>query len=720
MKLIGSLNSFDPKNIKIEDFNRVALGLETRTRVYLAALPGPEDETDGYNELLLTTLEPNKWGWLWQLSLVLKDEPGSVAAVARYLNEQKINISILETLTIESSRFHALLAVIDLSENETASETCLQEVIQGNEPNPLLDDLKQACAAVIDDSQKPATLTRMSRLWNAHQDREQRGFNLHVEGTMEHGLISLDDDALFDNLFRKDVARQEQSSIPGRVLMFSDTEEKFLCMYFPKDEDCILRASILHHDRHGAIDSFTKALSSSNIINSYSRLQRFGTSAQWKVTLDVPSDQSCRALLGGVEDLKSYFIAFDDIELSRPIAPLDTSRRVIRHQYSHTETSLSEGMFKGRTNYVSAILDGSTNTLAEHFLISGFYNTGKTCLLRHLHRCLGAGASETLPVYFHVENPRRVAGDDQGVAQRREFWRLLISRIAREHCLRTGRASLADQVESFLLQGSWYADLESLGFQNNYKVYEESPQRAFLDLKEEVLGRWKNITVLVDNLDEGNVDLHHDWVALMERLDYVTWVMSSSSTWEGRHTDPGGLFRRMRHFRLGPLEGDEAFALLSEPFDREHGVRVLANAAKLILSITNRQPSYVQAVCKALEDLLKASARNVDVITPGMVREVVETVVNELSTPFATMFTELRRVLDPGVWSTLDAGESVPQRKLFRADLSAEQRAMVSLAEVPGLVIGSPPRTGTGTEDSQVSLVPLFRRWAKNRPFIPS
>src|SRR5262249_16126912 len=97
MKLIGRPQPFNPNAIYIHPYQRVALGLESQTRVYLTALPPSKKEVGQVGEIMLTTIHPDQWSHLHRLSIQLIEKEGIVAAVLGHLKDTA-NILVLETL----------------------------------------------------------------------------------------------------------------------------------------------------------------------------------------------------------------------------------------------------------------------------------------------------------------------------------------------------------------------------------------------------------------------------------------------------------------------------------------------------------------------------------------------------------------------------------------------------------------------------------------------
>jgi hypothetical protein len=632
MKLIGKPETFNANNPRIATFHRIALGLETDTKIYLSQLPRQDldkednDTAQPHSEILLTTFDPEQWADLWCVSVELEEGEGVVAEVLDLL--QSVNIGIIETLTTESRRSHEIIAIFDASAYKDQTDKSKADRVE--DEGCSLSGLEGRLRAELQNKRailKQPTISRLNRLYGAY-----RRFSLTkippVTAYIKQGRIEFDAEEFKQLLFPKALPTVP-FNLPQRVIMYSDTEEKYLSMYFPKAQDVLLNISITHWERSGAILAFSKKLREMkvNILSSYSRLQRTGDRAQWKATLEVSSVNKCSEIMESLANVAQFFRHFDEFEVSYLSQRNAERKKTFPVQpYKYTSGLDNEDMFIGRQECIQNIL----NAGRENFLISGYSKTGKTCLLDKLEFVLEREESSILPVKTR--------------ASKSSFWADILEDAYTCFCKRTKNEELnqrfSERLRNTELQGekdivahfnALIGEISKAGF---------SRMIVLLDEAQDVLSLPRD--------DE----LHRVWVRIIEQVREISWVVTSNDHWRGKLDPSTPLIAKLRLELLEPLNDQAASDLVSKPFDKV-GVKVDSRAIQKIKRLTNFQACYIQALCISIYEELSQAPDQIDVVTVGMVNRALGKTLGRLQDHFSQVIGNLRELFEPTAFNRL-------------------------------------------------------------------
>jgi hypothetical protein len=695
MKLIGEPREFNARTFDIEPFHRVALGLETQTRVYLCALPMATPSPSAFAELLLTTLAPSQWSDLWRLSLNLKEGRGVVADALEVL-KQDVNISILETLTTESERYHELLAIVSIADFARRHGQPL-----GADAIALLQNyLATSLAGILTEVPHLRPLDRLRR---AFEDRGRGNLLQVVQSTVDKGRVTFDM-AELDRLFKEANPSHGTNQLPRQVIVFSDTEEKYISFYFPRDNQLLLRLSIVHRDQKGAIHSFAKVLHAhgANILSSYSRLQQTTLRAQWKVIADITHVDSCAAILDDLEKCGDYYLDVDKIDIFRPHrfrTPRSKSQEAVL--YNSSDFVRRDDMFKGRMDILEEIAPEASlaqGKVTRNAIISGHSKTGKSSLLQSIKRRVqGYSGGTILPIYVSA------------VESGESFWTHIIfeilealggadvnekgalGRFLQRQNLKKFRLGEMEATRAFTLE---YATHVRDGFAEILRLADAAHHNSVLILLDEAQ------QYLLPS--EEMTPLQEIWKKVMNSMgERVQWIVASSLQW---YQPSGEIGTKFTPFFMEPLLEDSAKELVEEPFGKM-GVRLHPPAWRRITELTNCQPAYIQAICEGIYENLARAPLSVDVISVSDVEQAGDIVVRRyLHQHFAELYRLLESLLEREKLAMLLQGQSVDYNALVG------QKWELRLDAVAGLRVSS---KRSGERQKVVSATELFSRWAQ-------
>lgn len=303
MKFLGGIHKYHLQEDKIKFtvpvFHRTALGL-IPGEVKIYALPKKTIKNGvEVKEIIFSPFKPSDWEHLWKIELTTEDRPGVLRDVTEIISKNDINISIQES-SIESY-------------NKDFSITLFLDCKSFVEKNKLLDmPLAEKRDKII------------NKLSSDYQSQGYKGFkivrfepveflnvNCPKNNTKHENLISSSTLKDYDNsdmfldiedkgtIILKDSILKDLGVFSDKTpkilegTTFSDTEEKYLILRFFNKEQYVINIDVVHKDRVGMINSFTKKIleidEGFNLINCYNRIENVRHIAHWYSLIDVTS-----------------------------------------------------------------------------------------------------------------------------------------------------------------------------------------------------------------------------------------------------------------------------------------------------------------------------------------------------------------------------------------------------------------------------------------------
>lgn len=726
MKVFGVPRPFDPDNFYIEPFHRAGLGLETDTTVFLAPVPAEvredRDARQVFPGLIISTLDPRKWGTLWRLSVTLQEESGVVSELLSILRN-RANIAILETLTTETSKYHEVYAVIDIAEymKEASNDDPLQV------RTDLAQQFREAAEekGFLDKVVEPSLfLAPLDRLRRAQEARGSANIDQDLPVVVNRGRLSLGKDQLMA-LLRGVQPNLTENDIPRRVLLFSDTEEKYLSCFFPGKDQTLLRLAILHRDVPGAIAEFCACVAETgaNILNSYSRLQRMGEYAEWRAIVDISHIPSCRLLIGmlmsiaqpvgdlgaaGKAPLQNPVDAFLEITALQIFPSVERPRKTLRlgkNPFTGSNPVGRSSTFVGRETLVTDIFSGIRS---ENFLLEGFSRAGKSSVLE-------AAVGQLAPV------PDLVVVYTSALKEGGDFWLHIAFEVFEELAplypeeIETMKANLEDSRISSEQSGDRAISREIAWKSKQVltSVFRELDRLLLPEPDDEGWQRPERYLVIAldesqrvfDN-EDGASRLSEMWLYILNGCRNIRWIVAAGV--RSGSPLPAEFLAKFTQQTLRPLEPEEAIRMVRSEFE-EQDISIHDRAVAELLEVSGCCPAYLQVICRELWNAAGHRAKQLDILVVSDVEAAARAAELRLRSHFDDQYRILSGLLPEEILlrRLLQSGESV---RLF--DAVAGQQNHVSLEVFPGLRISHESKL------PMLCAVEIFRNWARGSGLI--
>lgn len=290
--------------IRLPIYHRSSVGLFPGTRLF--AVPRPST-----NEIILTPIDPAKWGDLWRLSASVSDRPGSAKKLVETLVENRVNVLVHEGVSesLDNGQLvHQVYEILDLASYQDAIDgtTEVRNSVEKPRlrPNRLINEL-------VGHASECLVRTRNEEDWQLSFERMEFFFR-----NKEHRQSRVELVLNVNKEVRVPAAVLEGLPSAGRLdenlalHIISDTEEKYVKIRVLDPSRYYLLIEIEHGERVGAIDGFLEILREhrANIIDSYSRLKSIDQSAIWYAFSEFGSGLSEPNLLRLIEAFSSLDI----------------------------------------------------------------------------------------------------------------------------------------------------------------------------------------------------------------------------------------------------------------------------------------------------------------------------------------------------------------------------------------------------------------------------
>lgn len=312
MKFVGDTLSFSnlsedggTHTVRLPFYHRAAVGVFPGTRIFAVPLPST-------NEVVLTPIDPSKWGDIWRLEAMVSDQPGSAKSLVETLVDNDVNVLVHEGVSESAEQgktVHQIFEILDLAK--------YSDDIDGNsdtrnhvgksllKPNHLLNRLIGHSADCLEQAHEfndwELRFNRMEFFFRNKETREQAvALSLNVDNEVHVPVRILKDLGLENDV---------KESLPLHII--SDTEQKYVKLRVLSPKDYYLLFEIEHAERIGAIDEFMDVLKArkANMIDSYSRLKSIAHSALFYTLAEFSGKMTTQEALSVVQDLVDSSLA---------------------------------------------------------------------------------------------------------------------------------------------------------------------------------------------------------------------------------------------------------------------------------------------------------------------------------------------------------------------------------------------------------------------------
>lgn len=276
MLILDSIINLEEEQIAIPFYHRGHLSLKSGTSVTLALIPPQPQNGSQMLEMVISPIRFESWPNLWRIEVDFHEASGVVSKLLSIVAEQNLNVLNEESSSIENRNFHSVELIVEIKNNNNLTGDSVQNEIKG-----MLALERRITALCIDnikfESGRPRIrVKKMKGLRNswrkllAIQDPQNKvPFRPIIENTpIINKSITIPTRML-------DLIKRTGSL---RTLPLSDTKERLMRIFFPRENNGFTFVRIAHQDSPGALAEITRELAKGfDIINSLTRIQKQGS-----------------------------------------------------------------------------------------------------------------------------------------------------------------------------------------------------------------------------------------------------------------------------------------------------------------------------------------------------------------------------------------------------------------------------------------------------------
>ena len=282
MKLVGDTLSFSKvenagamHTVKIPIYHRTSVGLFPGTTVFAVPLPST-------NEIVLTSIDPARWGDLWRLEATVADQPGAAKTLVETLVKHNVNVLVHEGVSEsvkEGKTVHHVFEILDLADYaddlDGTSEVRNSVGKSMLKPNRLVNRLVGHSADCLAQAHELND-------WDLRFERMEFFFrNKDARVNAVELNLNVDNEVHVPVKLLRELVCGGDAKEPLPLHIISDTEQKYVKLRVLSPDKYYVLFEIEHAEQVGAIDEFLGVFKSrkANIIDSYSRLKSIAHSA---------------------------------------------------------------------------------------------------------------------------------------------------------------------------------------------------------------------------------------------------------------------------------------------------------------------------------------------------------------------------------------------------------------------------------------------------------
>ncbi len=368
---------FDGENLFLNFYHRTPVSLINNTKIWLCFIPKSEDIP--YPELVISPVDFSAWDDLWRIIITLEDKIGIVNEILQTIKDNGINILSMETNSINSQKLHQLELIVDARRySNTPFDKLYNDRKENLKINELRDLKRQFISRVIDNLHfvgvKPRIkINRIYGLYDAHRTFtiNQKKYPTHKFLSPKWGVSFVkphENEELYPSRITlpqviRDTLHEclEINKTPSKIqyLPISDTKDRYMRVYFFREQDKIISFTLRHREIVGAVATITSCLSAAdfNILTSHSRVDKFGEKAITDFIVEHPKKDklSLEDLMKNLEKVlcDKELVDVYQVEISYPTKYNSTpkwkklkSSKVSRKLYEGKQTTESRLLLK--------------------------------------------------------------------------------------------------------------------------------------------------------------------------------------------------------------------------------------------------------------------------------------------------------------------------------------------------------------------------------------
>lgn len=261
--------------VSLPFYHRAAVGVFPGTTLFAVPLTST-------NEVVLTPIDPEKWGDLWRLEATVKDLPGSAKSLVETLVANNVNVLVHEGVSEavkQGPTVHQVFEILDLAnyvdDIDSTSNTRNSGSKSMLKPNHLVNKLIAGSANYLNQAHE-------RNGWEMEFDRMEFFFrNKEARFNSVELTLNVDNEVHVPSSLMKELALVKDGANPLALHIISDTEQKYVKLRVLAPEKYYVLFEIEHIERVGAIDELMAVFRNrnANMIDSYSRLKSINRSA---------------------------------------------------------------------------------------------------------------------------------------------------------------------------------------------------------------------------------------------------------------------------------------------------------------------------------------------------------------------------------------------------------------------------------------------------------
>jgi hypothetical protein len=256
-------------------YHRAAVGVFPGTTLFAIPLTST-------NEVVLTPIDPKKWGDLWRLEATVTDQPGSAKSLVETLVANSVNVLVHEGVSEavkQGPTVHQVFEILDLADYvdtiDGTSETRNSGGKSMLKPNHLVNKLVAGSANYLNQAHE-------RNGWEMQFDRMEFFFrNKEARFNSVELTLNVDNEVHVPSSLMNELALVKDAKEPLPLHIISDTEQKYVKLRVLAPDKYYVLFEIEHAERVGAIDELMAVFRNrkANMIDSYSRLKSIAHSA---------------------------------------------------------------------------------------------------------------------------------------------------------------------------------------------------------------------------------------------------------------------------------------------------------------------------------------------------------------------------------------------------------------------------------------------------------
>jgi hypothetical protein len=285
--------------VSLPFYHRAAVGVFPGTTLFAVPLTST-------NEVVLTPIDPEKWGDLWRLEATVKDSPGSAKSLVETLVANNVNVLVHEGVSEavkQGPPVHQVFEILDLANYTDAIDSASETRNSGSKamlkPNHLVNKLIAGSADCLNQAPE-------RNGWEMRFDRMEFFFrNKEARFNWSELTLNVDNEVHVPSSLMKELALVKDDKSPLPLHIISDTEQKYVKLRVLAPEKYYVLFEVEHIERVGAIDELMSVFSNrkANMIDSYSRLKSINRSALFYALAEFDKKLTKRKLESMLKEL---------------------------------------------------------------------------------------------------------------------------------------------------------------------------------------------------------------------------------------------------------------------------------------------------------------------------------------------------------------------------------------------------------------------------------